>query len=41
LYLSETTVKFHVRNIMRKLDASSRAEAVYNATKAGVDLTST
>lgn len=40
LYLSETTVKFHVRNIMRKLDATSRAEAVYNATKAGVDLTS-
>jgi len=40
LYLSETTVKFHVRNIMRKLDASSRAEAVYKATKAGVDLTS-
>jgi DNA-binding NarL/FixJ family response regulator len=26
---------------MRKLDASSRAEAVYKATKAGVDLTST
>ncbi len=41
LYLSETTVKFHVRNIMRKLDATSRAEAVYQATKTGVDLTST
>ena len=41
LYLSETTVKFHVRNIMRKLDASSRAEAVYKAGEAGVDLTST
>ena len=41
LYLSETTVKFHIRNIMRKLDATSRAEAVYNATKTGVDLTST
>ncbi len=40
LYLSETTVKFHVRNIMRKLDATSRAEAVYKATKTGVDLTS-
>ncbi|MGA2831397.1 MAG: response regulator transcription factor, partial [Streptosporangiaceae bacterium] len=40
LYLSETTVKFHVGNIMRKLDASSRAEAVYKAVKAGVDLTS-
>ncbi len=41
LYLSETTVKFHVRNLMRKLDAASRAEAVYKATKAGLDLTST
>src|SRR5580698_9401126 len=41
LYLSETTVKFHVRNIMRKLDAISRAEAVYKATKSGLDLTST
>ena len=41
LYLSETTVKFHVRNIMRKLDAASRVEAVYNATKNGLDLTST
>ena len=40
LHLSETTVKFHVRNIMRKLDATSRAEAVYKATKNGVDLTS-
>jgi DNA-binding NarL/FixJ family response regulator len=40
LHLSETTVKFHVRNIMRKLDATSRAEAVYKATKADVDLTS-
>jgi DNA-binding NarL/FixJ family response regulator len=41
LYLSETTVKFHVRNIMRKLDATGRAEAVYKATKTGLDLTST
>ncbi len=40
LYLSETTVKFHVRNIMRKLDAASRAEAVYRATKNGLNLTS-
>jgi DNA-binding NarL/FixJ family response regulator len=40
LHLSETTVKFHVRNIMRKLDATSRAEAVYKATKNGLDLTS-
>ncbi|MFC6063329.1 MadR family response regulator transcription factor [Streptomyces ochraceiscleroticus] len=36
LFISETTVKFHVRNIMRKLDASSRAEAVYEASKMGV-----
>ncbi len=36
LYVSETTVKFHVRNIMRKLDVSSRAEAVYEASKAGL-----
>jgi DNA-binding NarL/FixJ family response regulator len=41
LHLSETTVKFHVRNTMRKLEAISRAEAVYQATKAGLDLTST
>jgi len=40
LHLSETTVKFHVRNIMRKLDATSRAEAVYKATQGGLDLTS-
>jgi DNA-binding NarL/FixJ family response regulator len=40
LHLSETTVKFHVRNIMRKLDATSRAEAVYKATRSGVNLTS-
>lgn len=40
LHLSETTVKFHVRNIMRKLDATSRAEAVYKATKNGLNLTS-
>jgi DNA-binding NarL/FixJ family response regulator len=40
LHLSETTVKFHVRNIMRKLDATSRAEAVYKGTQSGLDLTS-
>ncbi|GAA5103709.1 MadR family response regulator transcription factor [Haloechinothrix salitolerans] len=36
LFISETTVKFHVRNIMRKLSASSRAEAVYEASKMGL-----
>ena len=40
LHLSETTVKFHVRNIMRKLGSASRAEAVYKATQNGLDLTS-
>jgi DNA-binding NarL/FixJ family response regulator len=40
LHLSETTVKFHVRNVMRKLEATSRAEAVYKATRSGLDLTS-
>lgn len=36
LYISETTVKFHVRNIMRKMDVGSRAEVVYEASKSGV-----
>ena len=36
LYISETTAKFHVGNILRKLDVSSRAEAVYEASKLGV-----
>jgi len=40
LHLSETTVKFHLRDIMRKLDATSRAEAVYKATRNGLDLNS-
>jgi len=41
LHLSETTVKFHVRNVMRKLEATSRAEAVYKATRNGLDLAAT
>jgi DNA-binding NarL/FixJ family response regulator len=36
LYISETTVKFHVRNIMRKLDSATRAEVVYQASKLGL-----
>jgi two-component system, NarL family, response regulator DevR len=35
LYISETTVKFHVSNLMRKLEVSRRAEAVYAASKLG------
>lgn len=33
LSISESTVKFHVRNLMRKLGASTRAEVVYEASK--------
>jgi DNA-binding NarL/FixJ family response regulator len=36
LYISETTAKFHVGNIMRKLRVTRRAEAVYVASKTGV-----
>lgn len=36
LYISETTAKFHVGNIMRKLGVSRRAEAVYVASKEGL-----
>jgi len=35
LYISETTVKFHVGNLLRKLGVSRRAEAVYAAGKLG------
>ncbi|GAB6899632.1 two-component system response regulator MnoR [Kineosporia succinea] len=35
LYISETTVKFHVSNLMRKLAVSRRAEAVYAGSKWG------
>ncbi|MBY6683017.1 response regulator transcription factor [Rhodococcus sp. BP-316] len=36
LFISATTVKFHVSNIMRKLGVSRRAEAVYAASKGGL-----
>ncbi|MBO8150791.1 response regulator transcription factor (plasmid) [Rhodococcus sp. ZPP] len=36
LYISTTTAKYHVSNIMRKLRATGRAEAVYNASKNGL-----
>lgn len=36
LGLSENTVKFHVKNAMRKLDAGSRHEALMRATSLGI-----
>ncbi|MDN5757904.1 MAG: response regulator transcription factor [Tomitella sp.] len=36
LYISATTAKFHVSNIMRKLQVAKRAEAVYAASKRGL-----
>jgi len=36
LYISAATVKFHVGNVMQKLGASRRAEAVYAASKLGL-----
>jgi DNA-binding NarL/FixJ family response regulator len=36
LYISATTAKFHVRNLMRKLSVSRRAEAVYAGSKLGL-----
>jgi two-component system, NarL family, response regulator DevR len=35
LFISETTAKFHVANIMRKLEVSRRSEAVYVAGEMG------
>jgi DNA-binding NarL/FixJ family response regulator len=36
LYISDATVKFHVTNLMHKLGARRRAEAVYAASKLGL-----
>lgn len=36
LYLSEYTVKFHVKSIFRKLGARSRSEAVYKAVSSSL-----
>lgn len=36
LYISENTVKTHVRHILEKLEASNRAEAVSRATQLGI-----
>jgi len=36
LYISDTTVKFHVTNLMHKLGARRRAAAVYAASKLGL-----
>jgi DNA-binding NarL/FixJ family response regulator len=36
LFLAEQTVKFHLTNIYRKLDVSSRTEAVHSAYERGI-----
>ncbi|OJX37869.1 MAG: hypothetical protein BGO78_07420 [Chloroflexi bacterium 44-23] len=36
LYISENTVKYHVRNILQKLGASNRAEAISHAVQKGL-----
>jgi DNA-binding NarL/FixJ family response regulator len=36
IFVSESTAKFHVRNVMRKLGVHSRAEVVYAAGKRGL-----
>jgi two-component system, NarL family, response regulator DevR len=36
IFLSESTVKFHVRNVMRKLNVHHRAEVTYEASRLGL-----
>ena len=36
LYISESTVKFHIRNVIRKLGVTRRTDAVYVASKRGL-----
>ena len=36
LFISESTVKFHIRNIIRKLGVTKRTDAVYTASKRGL-----
>lgn len=36
LFISETTVKFHVRNIMKRLEVARRTEVVYRAGQLGL-----
>jgi two-component system NarL family response regulator len=36
LYISENTVKYHVRNILLKLGAHNRAEAIWHAVQKGL-----
>ena len=38
LYISENTVEFHIRHLMRKLDARTRTEAVAKASYHGIEL---
>ena len=36
IFISESTVRFHLRNAVRKLAVSGRREAIYRAAKLGL-----